>query len=265
MISTKKAIKRVLPLFLLLLTFSTATPAAQVIRLCYEDVPVFPWITGDDQGAVIAELHLVEQKLKTKFQMVRLPWKRCQHEAELGNFEGIIAASYTDERTHWGVYPFSDKNKIEPDYRLHTDRFYVYTRKESPIQYSNGKLENIGTNQVGVQLGYSVGNDIKKLGYPIHSSFTSAIDLIKELDRGIVQVAVLQDHETVRVLNAHPELGKKLIRHEPPFKVADQYLLLTKKFFTDHTELSKKIWKTISTVRESEEYKKVVEDELKHI
>lgn len=252
-------------LFLTFFYLSEASAAMPEIRLCYEDVVVFPWITGDDKGAAINELHLVEKKLSLKFTMIRLPWKRCQVEAKNGNFEGIIAASYNDERASWGVYPFSDENIIEPDYRMHTDRFYIYTRKDSPIKLKNGRLENLGDNAIGVQLGYSVGNDLQKLGYTLHSSFTGAIDVIKELDRGIINVAVLQDHETIRVLNLHPELAKKVVRQEPPFKIADQYLLFTQKFFKQNPELAKRVWKAISSVRESTEYKTMVENELQHI
>lgn len=250
----KKALLVLSSLFFL----SSASQAAVEIRLCYEDVTVYPWITGDDKGAVINQLHLVEKKLNMKFTMLRLPWKRCQLEARKGNFDGIIAASYNDERAEWGQYP-------PKEFRLHTDRFYIYTRKESPILWKNGKLHNLEKNEVGVQLGYSVGSDIQKLGYPLHSNFTTALDLIKELDRGIINVAVLQDHETIRVLNSFPEFKEKIVRQQPPFKVAEQYLLFTKKFYGQNEKLSKKIWKTISTVRESTEYKKMVENELKQI
>lgn len=254
----------VILLLLTSLSFPFTLKASEKIRLCYENVTVYPWITGDDKGLVIGELHLVEKILSIKFEMVRLPWKRCQIEAQNGNFEGIIAASYTDERSNWGVYPFSNSKTVDPQYRLHSDSFYIYTRKESPIKWKNGKLENLGTNEVGVQLGYSVGNDIKKLGYPIHSTFTDAIDLIKELNMGGINVAVLQDLESLRILAAHPELGNKIVRQEPPLKIADQYVLFTKKFFNNNPDSAKKIWKAISEARESREYKSMVENELKH-
>ncbi len=256
---------RTVALFLSTFFLFSASAALPEIRLCYEDVVVFPWITGDDKGVAISELHLVEKKCGLKFTMVRLPWKRCQVEAKNGNFEGIIAASYNEERATWGVYPFSEDNVIEPDYRMHTDRFYIYTRKESPIKFKNGKLENLSDNAVGVQLGYSVGNDLQKLGYPLHSSFTSAIDIIKELDRGIINVAVLQDHEAIRVLTLYPELAKKIVRQEPPFKIADQYLLFTQTFFKHNPDLAKKTWKAFSIIRESADYKTMVENELQHI
>lgn len=238
------------------LIFINQSIAAPQIRLCYEDVSVFPWITGDDKGLVITELHLVERLMNIKFTLVRLPWKRCQLEAQAGNMEGIIAASFNQDRTLWGMYPSEKENKTEADYRLHTDSFFVYIRKDSPIKWVNGKFENLGKNSVGVQLGYSVGSDVTKLGYPIHSSFTDAKDVLKELDLGIISVAVLQNHETLKILNENPELGKNIKRLEPPFKIADQYLLFTRTFFSKNQELSKEIWKAIKTARLSSEYKK---------
>jgi hypothetical protein len=75
------------------LCLSQAYAAAPEIKLCYEDVSVFPWITGDDKGLVITELHIVEKMLNLRFKLIRLPWKRCQIEAQAGNLDGLIAAT----------------------------------------------------------------------------------------------------------------------------------------------------------------------------
>jgi polar amino acid transport system substrate-binding protein len=238
------------------LNFASATTPD--IKICYEDVTVYPWILGDDKGLVINELHIVERNLKIKFTMIRLPWKRCQSEAQMGNIDGIIAASFNQERTQWGIYPSNHDEKIERDYRLHTDSFYVYTKKESPIKWSNGKFENLGTSSIGVQLGYSVGSDITKMGYPIHSSFTDTKDIFKELDLGIINVAVLQDYESLTYLSNNPILAKKVHRQEPPFKVADQFLLMTKNFYAKNQILTKEIWAAIKDARNSEEYQSQV-------
>ncbi|MBC7537365.1 MAG: hypothetical protein H7281_00985 [Bacteriovorax sp.] len=232
--------------------------AAPEIKLCYEDVSVFPWIIGDNKGLVITELHLVEKMLNLKFKLIRLPWKRCQFEAQSGVLDGIIAASYNKDRAVWGVYPTKNENEIEieREYRLHTDTFFVFTRKDSQIKWDNKHFENLGKNLVGVQLGYSVGSDLKDAGYPIHASFTAAFDILKELDFNALNVAVLQNHETTKTLNEHPKLKNNIIRLKQPFKVADQYLLLTRPFYARNKELSKSIWRAISEARKSQEYLK---------
>lgn len=226
------------------------------IKLCYEDVSVYPWITGDMKGLVIQELQQVEKIADVKIKYIRLPWKRCQIDAQNGKLDGLIAASFTKERTNWGVYPTKKNGELDRNQRLHMDSFIVYITKNSPIRFENGRFENLGNNPVGVQLGYSVGTDLAEQGYATHSSFSTALDLIQALDAGVLNVAVLQNHATIKTLNDFPKLKRNIKALKHPFKVADQYLLFTKKFYSKHPEICNRIWKTIPIARESAEYKK---------
>lgn len=248
--------------FLFILNLLT-TASALEMKLCYEDVVVFPWILGDDKGVVVSEMHLVEDFAGVKFNMTRLPWKRCQLEAEAGNYDGIISASYNSDRAKWGVYPYDkDADKVERDFRHHTDSFYLYVRQDSGIKFSNGKIVNLGDSAIGVQLGYSVGNDLQKQGYKIQSNFTDTKDVLKELDMGALKVAILQGNETTKVLNENPSLLKNIIRLETPFKVNDQYLLFTKKYFSQHEKEVRNIWKAMKKARESKAYVDLLEKTL---
>jgi polar amino acid transport system substrate-binding protein len=243
----------------ILLFLSNANASGEAlpeIRLCYEDVTVYPWITGDRKGLVLQELQQVEKLTKIKLTYVRLPWKRCQIDAQNGKLDGLIAASFTKERTNWGIYPTLKSGELDRSLRLHTDSFMVFITKGSPIRFKNGRFLNLGQNLIGVQLGYSVGTDLEDQGYPTHSSFSTAQDLIQALDASIVTVAVLQNYATIKTLNDNPKLKSNIVGLQPPFKVADQYLLFTKKFYSDHPEISNKIWKAIPIARESAEYKK---------
>jgi polar amino acid transport system substrate-binding protein len=242
---------------LLLFNHAQATDiAAPEVRLCYEDVSVYPWITGDMKGLVIQELLHVEKITKIKLKFIRLPWKRCQIDAKNGKLDGLIAASFTKERTQWGVYPTKKSGELNRNLRLHTDSFKVFTSKGSSIRFSNGRFENLGKHLIGVQLGYSVGTDLEEQGYATHSSFSTAHDLLQALDSKVVKVAVLQNYETIKTLKDNPWLKKNIIGQKHLFKVADQYLLFTKKFYSEHPEISKRLWNAIPTTRESTEYKK---------
>ena len=226
------------------------------IRLCYEDVEVYPWITGDMKGLVIQELQHVEKLTKLKLKYVRLPWKRCQIDAQNGKLDGLIAASFTRERTNWGVYPTKNNGELDRNLRLHTDSFLVFITKGSPIRYENGRFENLGSNLIGVQLGYSVGSDLKDQGYATHSSFSTPNDLLEALNASVVTVAILQNHATIKALQDNPKFKSNIVDLKRPFKVADQYLMFTKKFYSEHPEIANKIWKAIPVARESAEYKK---------
>ncbi len=249
-------------LFIFIITaFSNAYAAnedSQEIRLCYEDVSVHPWITGDMKGLVIQELQLVEKLSNVKFKYIRLPWKRCQIDAQNGKLDGLIAASFTKERTQWGVYPTKKNGSLNRHHRLHTDSFMVFKTKNSPIRFEEGKFINLGSNKIGVQLGYSVGTDLLEQGYPTHSSYSTAHDLIMALHSNSINVAVLQKYATIKALNDNPKLKMNIVELKPPFKVADQYLLFTKKFYTANQEVSHRIWKAIPAARESADYRKNV-------
>lgn len=246
--------------FLLILFFLTNSKASgetlPEIRLCYEDVTVHPWITGDRKGLVIQELQQVEKITKIKFKYIRLPWKRCQIDAQNGKLDGLIAASFTKERTNWGVYPTLKTGELDRSQRLHTDSFMVFITKGSPIRFKDGRFLNLGAQLIGVQLGYSVGTDLEEQGYATHSSFSTAQDLIQALNASVVTVAVLQKYATLKTLNDNPKLKHNIVALKPPFKVADQYLLFTKKFYSQYPEISNRIWKAIPMARESAEYKK---------
>lgn len=244
------------------LAISPAIAAAPKIKFCYEDAAVYPWITGDEKGLIFTELKQVEKRLKIKFEYIRLPWKRCLFEAQSGNIDGVLAASFNKERAIWGIYPMDSDGNLDREARFHTDSFHVYVRKDSAIQFKDGKFENLGNNQIGVQLGYSVGNDLKDAGYAIHSSFATPLDLLKELDYSALQVAVLQNYEAARTIEENPKFKKKIIRLEPPFKIADQFLLFTKVFYQKNEELSKSIWQAIPPARKSLEYKKLEQSML---
>ena len=242
--------------FLFLSNLYASGTAQPEIRLCYEDVSVHPWITGDMKGLVIQELQQVEKIAKVKIKYIRLPWKRCQIDAQNGKLDGLIAASFTKERTNWGIYPTKKSGELDRDLRLHTDSFLVFISKGSPIRFENGRFQNLENHLIGVQLGYSVGNDLVDQGYAIHSSFSTAFDLIQALDASVVTVAVLQKYATIKTLEDNPKLKNNIVALKQPFKVADQYLLFTKKFYSSNPEISNRIWNAIPMARESAEYKK---------
>lgn len=246
--------------FLLFLVFSSlfsSTLQASPVRLCYEDVVVFPWITGEKQGLALTEILYIEKKLDIKIKLVRLPWKRCMLEAQSGKVDGLIAASFTKERSVWGVYPTKSNGQLDSSLKLHSDSYTVYVRKDSMIRWENGKFSNLGNNQIGVQLGYSVGTDLTEAGYPVYSSCSTAAELLGALQDKKVSVAVLQHLPTLKTLNEKPALRKGLSPMSQPFKVMDQYLLFTKVFYNQNKDLSHKIWNTIPQARESAEYLKL--------
>ncbi|MCV2367879.1 type 2 periplasmic-binding domain-containing protein [Roseateles oligotrophus] len=223
------------------------------IKLCFEDSSVYPWITGDDKGLVLFELALVEKDLNQKFDYIRLPWRRCLLEVQTGRIHAAIAASFNSERASWGSYPQNPDGSLNRELRLHTDSFHVFRRLDSPVRWLNQRFENLGAQPVGVQLGYSVGRNIEELGYPVKTA-RSAEDLTRMLEIGVLQVAVLQHYEALRLLKAKPELNTVMVEDGPPVKVADQYLLFNSLFYAGNEAQVRSIWSAIERARKSKKY-----------
>ncbi|MCV2350494.1 substrate-binding periplasmic protein [Paucibacter sp. Y2R2-4] len=230
-----------------------AGAAEAPVSLCFEDTMVYPWITGEARGLAFLELGLVEKELNLKFEYQRLPWRRCLLEVQLGRMHAAIAASYNKERAVWGSYPTLADGSLNRELRMHTDSFHVYRRVDSPVRWQQQRFENLGSQPVGVQLGYSVGKNIEELGYPIKSA-RSSDDLARMLTHGVLQVAVLQNFEAMRLLNASPSLRKLMVEEGAPVKVADQYLVFNTAFFEAKPALVKSIWAALEKARKSKTY-----------
>ncbi|MEJ6004668.1 transporter substrate-binding domain-containing protein [Paucibacter sp. AS339] len=223
------------------------------VSLCFEDTMVYPWITGDDKGLALLEMALVERDLGVKFEFQRLPWRRCLMEVQQGRIKAAIAASFNKERAAWGSYPTQADGSLSRELRMHTDSFHVYRRVDSPVRWQNQRFDNLGAQPVGVQLGYSVGKNVEELGYPIKSARSSE-DLMRMLEFGVLQVAVLQNFEAMRLLKGSASLRKLLVEEGPPVKVADQYLLFNTAFFEANPGLVKAIWSAVERARKSKPY-----------
>jgi len=177
------------------------------IKLCYEDDSVYPWITGTNEGLVISEIHLIEKEVNMQFELIRLPWKRCQNEVKEGRIHAAIAASFNKDRAKWGSYPVDTKGGLNKELSLFTDSFFIYRRTDSAVRWQNHRFENLNQKNVGVQLGYSAGKDLEELGYPVTYLPTSE-DLVAVLKSHSLEVIVLQNYEAQRLITLNPDLEK---------------------------------------------------------
>lgn len=244
--------------FLIMALFWTVANARE-IRLCYEESSLFPWITGDEKGLAFVQLSTVEKNLKIKFLYTRMPWKRCQQEVKFGKFDGLVSSSFSEPRLEWSVYPTNDKGELNREQRMHTDTYYIYVRRDSNIHFKDGKFVNLNKNPIGVQLGSSVKHDLSLKGYNSFAPHSNIEDLIKDLDYGNIQTAIMLGFETQRILASKPRYKKNITRLPEEFKIADQYLIFNKKFFENNKELCRSIWDMLPEARNSQQYLKLSE------
>jgi polar amino acid transport system substrate-binding protein len=87
-----------------------------------------------------------------------MPWKHCPEGVEKGGIAGAFAASYTDERAKYAVYPLAG-GKPDPLRRLHTDGYTLLRLKGSTVGWDGHKFSNL-SGPIGTQAAYSIVADL---------------------------------------------------------------------------------------------------------
>jgi hypothetical protein len=83
----------------------------------------------------------------------------------------------------------------------------------------------------------------------VFESLSSSEDILKELHHNNLEIAILLNLETTKVLLDHPKLKENITIEPGPYKISDQFLLFTKKFYLKNTDLSKSIWTAVKKTR----------------
>jgi polar amino acid transport system substrate-binding protein len=231
---------------------SIAADKPASVKLCHEDVDVYPWVLKDRPGLNIAHLKAVEQKLGVKFDIAPLPWKRCQEDMREGKVDGIFAASFKTERTEMGHYPMAG-DKPDAARAMMYDGYSLYRLKGGAAQWDGTKLTVAGS--VGAQPGYSIIDQLKQLGAKVDDGTKTADDNLKKLLAGRVDAVALQTLEGDNALATNSEFAAKVEKVKPPLVDKPFFLMLSKQFVAKYGDFSKDVWKALAEVRESTDYK----------
>lgn len=230
---------------------ATAAASAQ-LRLCFENATIQPWRTADGKGLNIELLQQVSQQVGVGFVYLALPWKRCLASLQANEVDGAFAASFSAERLEMGAYPGG--KVADPAKRLHTDRYVLLRRKGTAVQWDGKQISNLD-GAVGVQLGYSIGAQLRGWGVAVEEGNQGALALARRLIMGRV-AAVAMGGSDATMLFAQPEIANQLEELPLPLTEKPYYLMLSHPLMSNQPELAQRIWKAIETVRNSPAYKK---------
>ncbi|MEH6632068.1 MAG: transporter substrate-binding domain-containing protein [Halopseudomonas aestusnigri] len=255
-------LRYILKLQLLVLTSLTCFCFVSVARadnlpfvICYENIENIPYYYGEGSdvpktkpGLYVDILDLVSQRLKLKIIFHRAPWARCLKQLELNRVDGVLAASFKTERAKYSHYPMNLK-KLDVERRIVNKSYYIFRRKGARISW-DGKEFN-GTYRVGVQIGYTIIDFLKK-----HNLTVTATPSVQ---RGFQQV----QNNRLDAFATIEEIGNTLLMRYPnkysnvekvtvPLTTKPYYLIIGRKFYKTHRYLSENIWNELAKIRESE-------------
>lgn len=233
-----------------LLAHAADKPAT--VKLCYENEDFYPWVLKSKPGLNIILINAVEQKLGVKFELLGLPWKRCQDEMMNGVVDGLFSASFKTERMEIGTYPMVGA-KPDESKALMRDGYTLYRLKGGNVQWDGKKL--IASGAIGAQPGYSIVDQLKALGAKVDDGTRTSDDNMRKLIAGRVDAVALMSLEGENSLATNPEFAAKIEKVSPPLVDKPYYLMLSKQFVAKYGDFSKEIWNTAAQVRDSAEFK----------
>lgn len=232
-----------------------------VVKLCYEDAGNFPWLIKGGHGLVNKLLEMAGAKSGVKIEQRALPWKRCLSDIGYGTQDGGGAASYSDERASFAVYPTTADGTLDPSRRLKTDGYSLYRLKGTAADWDGKQLTKL-SGPVGAQLGYAAGADLRKLGAVVDEAGVSAELNMKKLLVGRIQLLALLTLEGDELLE-RPEFAGKIEKLPRPLSEKPYFIIFNKDFYRHHKKEVNALWAGIAVVRESKEFSSLRNEKLK--
>ncbi|MBH9552349.1 substrate-binding periplasmic protein [Inhella gelatinilytica] len=244
----------------LLITLWCGVASAQgvTLRLCAEDEDAHPWLVREGGGANGVMLRMVEQKLGVRFQVERMPWRRCLLSMKEGQVDGGFKASYSAERATFLAYPMKN-GQVDEERRMLTESYHFYRRKSSLLVWDGARM-NRQPESVGAQSGFSIVGRLRNQGFTVDDGNRLSEAVLVKLQKGRVELAALQTLAADRVLQRRPELAAELERMEPALVSQAYYLVFALPFAQKAPALVDRVWDTIGAVREALPYQQALNE-----
>ena len=95
-----------------------------------------------------------------------MPWKRCLTKMRKNQVDGVFNASFKEKRQKMGVYPFVG-GKLSEIRGTHSSNYVLYRPIGKNVSWNGKGFDNLNTPIV-VERGFSIKDDIEKLGIKTH-------------------------------------------------------------------------------------------------
>ncbi len=234
------------------LTLYILSFSAHALTLCHDDGEQYPWIIKNGKGLNIIQLEMVAAGTGEKLELIGMPWKRCLDGVEKGGIAGAFAASYTDDRAKYAVYPMAE-GKLDRTRRLHTDGYTLLRLKGSSVGWDGNKFSNL-TGPIGTQAAYSIASDLVRWGATVDSNSDTPETLLRRFGAGQLQAIALLTGEAQFALRK-PYLAGKVEIISPPLSEKSYFLIFGRDYYDKNRKIADDLWSMIAKVRESAEYK----------
>ncbi len=228
-----------------------ASSAEETLTFCYESVDVRPWRTVEGKGLNFDLISAAAAKLGIQVKYEGIPWKRCLAELKANRMDGAFGVSFKTDRLDIGVYPGG--NQPDDSKRLFTDGYMLLRNKGSNVTW-DGKAIGGLDGAVGIQLGYSVGDQLKAMNIPVDDGSINLRELVRKLVAGRIGAAAIGGSDATYLSSKEPTLAKQFEILPIPLVQKPYFLMLSHQVFDANPKRALRLWKAIETERKSASY-----------
>lgn len=240
-------------LLCVLLLPSLAWAETVTLRFAYEVEEVFPYYIGSGEviaanPGVLPELMLqLPRRIPTlSIKLSRMPWKRCLAQLQSGEVDALVA-SFKPDRLANGIYPMKN-NSPDPALAIDVRSYHLYKLKGNPAKWDGLQLTELN-GAVGAPLGYSIIDDLQKMGVKVEQTRSASADFQKLALRRLAAVASL---EMVGDYYVRTSREGNIVKVMPALATKEYYLMFSRQFMQNHPALAAQIWRTLVEVRDKE-------------
>ena len=230
-----------------------ASKAAETLTFCYESVDVRPWRTAEGRGLNFDLINAAAAKLGIQVKYEGIPWKRCLSELKANRMDGAFGVSFKADRLDIGVYPGG--SQPDDSKRLFTDGYMLLRNKGSKVTWDGKSIGGL-EGAVGIQLGYSVGDQLRAMNIPVDDGSINLRELVRKLVAGRIGAAAIGGSDAAYLSSKEPTLAKQFEILPTPLVQKPYFLMLSHHAFDANPERALRLWKAIETERKSVSYVK---------
>ena len=221
------------------------------LKVAYANVESFPYFLHRSDaipthpGVSVEIIQMVCKELGINVIFSRQPGKRVLRSLETQLIDGAFLFSFKKERAQSAAYPTLN-GEVNTAFKMDTISYHFYALRNHGVTWDGQQLK--GANMVGVNLGYAVTANIKKMNIAV-VEVRSTVESLNILLNERVPVVAAQEYPFERNWGAHKGLIEKL---SPAIRTKDYFFIFNQPFYKANQEFAEQFWQKVKDVSQRE-------------
>ncbi|UTW47935.1 ABC transporter substrate-binding protein [Bacterioplanoides sp. SCSIO 12839] len=204
-------------------------------------------VDGKLTGFHIELIEAVAKQTDIDVRFESVPWKRAQQMIKNGQGDAISYISKNNERSDYAI--FLKRNLLSC-----TDHFLVYHPNHAPGFAFQGQLSDLAGHAIGVQHGYSYGQQFDDAQHIKKIVFKNYRHMTELLENGRIDLALINPVDYQNLIQ-QPNFSELAVL-DVPLTTTKNFLAFSKA--KKHQKLAEKFARAMSDFRQTEKYRQLV-------